>query len=423
MKKSSSVLTLKGPVTQMVQNKTIPYNDISRTIEGYESRAWRLCHTSLKAMTLPKIPRWFEDVMNTRILPVLSEIGMDVPFARSLLQMAMPAWELIGPMTDKTVFYEPEALSELQEVEQGLLRQAENIYATRFWPSLKAPQEFINTVKQNMHPQNLFSLLDEVSTPWIILPRAYRSLERDHCRYLPLYLDMISQSKNEQSLDKWIRIVIEFLANYSIKFADSTYPGQKIRAFVVNGYEAMFWRNLKSPPVGFEDIRIFEHFYNWMIHSGSGLEALNTVVPPAIDRMKSGMRTIFPSENGFRSSVDNRQEVSCFKISLRHGYLGIISTGNYFWIGSLLNSRKGDEKLEYIPTLVTLRSLFRRIEHDYAFESKRTRYYIKDFLYQFETAYEKIRQSMNELDHLSRDTLQFLANQILSMIRKLNQAL
>ena len=58
-----------------------------------------------------------------------------------------------------------------------------------------------------------------------------------------------------------------------------------------------------------------------------------------------------------------------------------------------------------------------------AFESKRTRYYIKDFLNQFETAYEKIKQSINNLDPLSRDTLQFLTNQILSMIRKLNQAL
>jgi len=407
----------------MVQNKAIPTNDVSRAIEEYESRAWRSCDTSLKSMTLPKMPRWFDSVLNTRILPVLSEIGMDVSFARALLQMAMPAWELIGPMNDKTVFYEPEALSELQEVEQSLLRKAENIYATRFWPSLKAPQDFLNTVKQSLHPRNLFGLLDEVSIPWIILPRAYRSLKREHCRYLPLYLDMIVQSKNEQSLDKWIRIVIEFLANYSIKFANSACPGEKVRDFMVNGYEAMFWRNLKSPPAGFEDIRVFEHYYSWMTHSGSGLEVLDTLVPPAINRMKSGMRTIFPSGNGFRGGADKRQEVSCFQISLRHGCLGIITTGNYFWIGSLLNSRKGDEKLEYIPTLVALRSLFRRIERDFPYESKRTRYYIKDFLYQFETAYQKIRHSINELDFLSRDTLQFLTKQILSMIRKLNQAL
>lgn len=407
----------------MVRGKAIPYNDISKIIDEYESRAWYSCKTSLKSMTLPEIPRWFDRMMNTRILPGLNGIGMDVSFGRLLFQMAMPAWELIGPMTDKTVLYEPEALSELQEVEQGLLRKSENIYATRFWPSLKAPKEFLNTVKQSMHPKNLFNLLDDVSTPWIILPRAYNSLERHHCRYLPLYMDMINQSKNEQSLDKWIRIVIEFLANYSIKFAISACPGEKIRAFVVNGYEAMFWRNLKCPPAGFEDIRVFEHFYNWMAHSGSGLETLDSVVPSAINRMKSGMRTIFPSENGFRSGVDNRQEVSCFQISLRHGCLGIITTGNYFWIGHLLNSRKGDKKLEYIPTLVSLRSLFSRIERDFPFESKRTQYYIKDFLNQFETAYEKIRQSINDLDHLSRDALQFLTNQILSMIRKLNQAL
>ena len=62
----------------MVQSKAISNSHISRTIEAFESRAWRSCNNSLKAMTLPKIPLWFDSMMTTRILPVLGEIGMDV---------------------------------------------------------------------------------------------------------------------------------------------------------------------------------------------------------------------------------------------------------------------------------------------------------------------------------------------------------
>jgi hypothetical protein len=145
--------------------------------------------------------------------------------------------------------------------------------------------------------------------------------------------------------------------------------------------------------------------------------------PAAIERMKAMMLHIFPSDNVFRGPVDNGQDVSRFQIALRHGCLGIKATGNYFWIGPLLNGGKGDEKLMYTQALIALGSLFRLIECDFCFESERTRYYIEDFLYQFEAAYKKEEHFVHDLDGVPRDSLQFLTKRILSMIRKLNRAL
>jgi hypothetical protein len=34
---------------------------------------------------------------------------------------------------------------------------------------------------------------------------------RQPCRYLPLYIDMITHSTNEQCLDKWVRIVMHMI--------------------------------------------------------------------------------------------------------------------------------------------------------------------------------------------------------------------
>jgi hypothetical protein len=290
-------------------------------------------------------------------------------------------------------------------------------------PSLLAQQDLFDAVRQSMHPQNLSALPDTVSKSWIILPRAYRSLARHHCRYLPLYLRMINEASNEQSLGKWIRIVIEFTANYSVKFADATYPKEKIRDFVVNGYEALFWRNLKSPPEGYENILIFEHFLNWMKYTGSGSISLDMAEPTAIERMKAMMLHVFPSDNVFRSRADNGQDASRFQIALRHGRLGINATANHFWIGPLLNGGNGDEELEYKQPLIVLGSLFRLIERDFCLESERTRYYIEDFLYQLETAYKKKEHFTHDLDGKPRDDLQFLTRRLLSMIQKLSRAL
>ncbi len=200
-------------------------------------------------------------------------------------------------------------------------------------------------------------------------------------------------------------------------------PKQKMRACVISGYEAMFWRNLKSPPAGYEDIRIFDHFFNWIRYSRGGANLYDPESRATIERMASFKAMIFPSENGFRATPDKQRSAACFQIALRHGCLGIFTTGNYFWMGPLLKNMKHQKDMNYMPVLNLLRSLFSRIGSDFDSESKRTRYYIKEFLVQFKSAHQNSSYALKDLDELSRDRLLFMRNQILDMIRKLNHAL
>jgi len=78
------------------------------------------------------------------------------------------------------------------------------------------------------NPANLHLLFDDITTPWIILPRAYNQLKRHHVHYFPPYLEMIENETNEEALHIFTRIAIEFLANFSIRFADNAFQKEKI---------------------------------------------------------------------------------------------------------------------------------------------------------------------------------------------------
>lgn len=394
-------------------------NDCDSFLALNEYRAWQSANGYREALSLPRMPVGLNRIVDTTVLPALKRIGINESFAVALIQIAMPAWESIGKTGDKIRFLDPEALTMVAEVDQGLLRQAQKTYDTYFRPSLSSPAEFFEMVEQRMHPRNLFDLLDEISTSWIILPRAFSYLEKKHCRYLPLYLDMLTRSTNELCLDKWIRITIEFIANYTIKFADKTLPIEGVINFVVSGYEAMFWHTLRSPPVGFEDNRIFEHYLNWMSHSGALAAPVSEMISEVIGRMISGIHKVFPSGNAFQNKIKDPQDISCFKIALRHGCLGIVTTAKYFWFGPLLIRGESSKATDYTPTLTKLRTLFKRIEIDYQTETRRTRYFIRDFLHQFEAAYKSIRFPIESMDELSSRGLQLLVAQILLMVKKL----
>ena len=50
------------------------------------------------------------------------------------------------------------------------------------------------------HDEFYFDLLDDISTPWIILPRAFRFLKKSQCHYLPVYLKTIDRENRELCL-------------------------------------------------------------------------------------------------------------------------------------------------------------------------------------------------------------------------------
>jgi len=390
-----------------------------------EYRAWQSARYCREALELPKMPIGLKLAIDTTVLPVLTQIGMDASFARALIQIAMPAWEKFGRTSNKIQHIDPKARSDVAEVEQGLLHRAQKTYDMYFLPSRSSSPAFFEMVDLHMHPRNLFDLLEDVSTPWIILPRAFRFLEKEHCRYLPLYLDMLMRSTHELCIDKWIRITIEFMANYAIKFADDDLPIENVIDLVIHGYEAMFWHTLKDPPTGFEDNRIFEHYLGWMCHSDAlgPAPAVKAKISEATGRMASGIQSVFPNGNAFQKNEHNPDDMPCMHIALRHGCLGIVSTGRYFWAGPLLICGKAGQVIDYKPVLLKLRNLFYRIRTDYPHETRRTQYFIRDFLHQFEAAYKGIKFPIEGSDEFSNNGIQFLVAQILQTICRLRRSI
>ena len=42
------------------------------------------------------------------------------------------------------------------------------------------------------------------------------------------------------------------------------HDSRKVKKSFDSGYEAMFWKNLRCPPDGLEEVSVFENFLNWI---------------------------------------------------------------------------------------------------------------------------------------------------------------
>ncbi len=178
-----------------------------------------------KSLSFPKLPRWFRQRLEQSILPTLNRIGFDESFGRILFAMAAPSWQLMGPANEKIKAFDPRIDQEIKEILRGLLMQA-----------------------------------NEIATPWIVLPRAFSFLKEQDGRYLPAYLKTIDIETNEYCLKLFIRIAVEFVGNYALKFANNRYPPNQLAKLLYYGFSAMLWKNLRCPPEGMEDCAVFDNF-------------------------------------------------------------------------------------------------------------------------------------------------------------------
>ena len=274
-----------------------------------------------------------------------------------------------------------------------------------------------------MNPANLHRLFDEITTPWITLPRAYNMLEPHHVHYFPAYLDMIQKETNEEALHIFTRIAIEFLANFSIRYAGEEYEKEDVVRLLVAGYRAMFWKNLSSPPRGFEDVRIFEHFFTWLKYSGSRLESATGEIPAIVREMEQKKRFIFPSRFDAVYGPYDHPETSRFLVALRHSCLGIACSLRYFWIAPSITRMPGGAESNWSTILFSLNHLFDSIVRRYGSESKRTRYFIRDFLFQLKSLYSQVSFHTIGLDNTHKASWQFLQARIITMIRQLERAI
>ena len=231
------------------------------------------------------------------------------------------------------------------------------------------------------------ALFDETSTSWIILPRATRFLEKCHCHYLTAYLKTIDRETNELCLRQFGRITVEFVGNYSLKFADERHPKQKLTHLLFYGYAALFWKNLRRPPDILANSGAFNSFFNWIKRLARESEFLGVKENKIIEHMLRLKTLLFPSRN-FNSRPKREQPKSSrFLITLRHGDMGAAATLKYFGIDQFLTTRQGHDRFMSPAVQHAALCLLRSIQSHYKSESKRTQMYFRQFTGHLKSAY------------------------------------
>ena len=275
--------------------------DFNDRLQAYEFNARCKFVDIIKTLSLQKLPGWLDGMLDQRVLPRLQRIGFDAPVARALFQMAISSWKLMDPANEKLIFFQPAIIKEIEEVRQGIKVMTGNGCDRLLRPEDATERSIFGTINRRAGPENLFDLFDEIGTPWIILPRASRFLEKQDCHYLPAYLKTIDRESSTSCLRLFSRITVEFLANYSLKFADRHHPPQKLTKLLFYGYSALFWKNFTNPPENPANDAAFDPFFNWIKRLARKSEFLGAEENNIVDQMINLKTRLFPSRNANRS--------------------------------------------------------------------------------------------------------------------------
>ena len=352
----------------------------------------------LESLTFKKLPGWLDQMLDHSLLPTLHRIGFDEPISKVFFKIALSSWKLMGPLNEKIIAFHPVINQQIEEVRQGLeLKACQNI--GMFPRSAGAlPQIISGTMKDNASPENLIDLLDEIATPWIILPRAFRFLKKHQCRYLPVYLKTIDRETQESCLKLFSRIAVEFVGNYSLKFADRHHPPDHLAKLLFYSYSALFWKTLRCPPENLENSAAFDNFFIWICGLVRKNDSLGNEARTSIKRMIMMKTMTFPARNFSRPQIRGKPDISRFIVTLRHGCIGIATILKYFGIDQFLETRQIGERFVCPSVQNEVLGLLHTIQTKYHLESKQTRDYIKLLIGRLRSAYALMQPEFHQAE-------------------------
>jgi hypothetical protein len=401
------------------QTKAWLQGGFNEQIYSLEAAARKKCLTAIQSVETKMSSGWYRRYLEDCILPTYSRIGFDDCLTRSLFTLAAPAWESAGPISHTKHWCQPNLIEEINEIRDGILVEStrqDNLHA---WPAAASQQKFLRVAKDNLGLENMTGLLDEISTSWIILPRVYHHLKKDHCRYLPAYLRFINKESNAACSRVFIRLIIHFTANYTLKFAAEIHPKDKVKEILVSGYEAMFWKNLRCPPDGLEEVSVFENFLNWIKVSQTSHSPVNDIANEMVRKMAAMQAKIFPLKSRVYPGRDGPVEGDRFLLTLRHGSHGIRALLRYFCQGhSFLKAAIGRPPQNQ-SELLTLQSLIQSIKNGFNSESPRTQQSILKFLAHLKSVFCVKQDLSTPVRNGCRSLIRFVGPRTVDMIHKL----
>ena len=354
--------------------------DFEGQLQAFEDGARRSFLEMYKHLPIKQLSAGLAEMLSQRILPTLDRIGFDRTISKVFFHVAPSAWKRMGPIDESIIRFQPPIDREVEAVREGFKLTYDHPGDGFSPPPAASPGIILGSVRDGIFPEHLFEMLQDIATPWIILPRAYRFLEKDHCRYLPVYLKILNADKRKCCLKVFSRISVEFIGNFSFKFAEKRYPVHQLSKLFFYGYATLFWKTLRCPPVNMEYNLTFDHFFIWLKRFAGKNESLGNEEKSLIDQMAKMKARAFPTLH--TQSFRNRQQSDSerFLVTLRHGHPGIVATLGYFGIDQFLKTRRTGKRFTCLSFQKDLHCLLYMIRTHYHAESKRTRENIKHFI-------------------------------------------
>jgi len=394
-------------------------NTFEEQIESFEQETHKKYDTAIQNMQTVALSDRFNRLLELKIIPTLGQIGFDEQLCRVLFKMTAPAWKLIGPVGDDVELMYPILIKNIREIRKGIISNSRKNSRARSILGEMDPQATYSLINRTMHPTKLFEDFDDISLSWIILPRTYDLLEKEHSRYILIYIKSLDKETESEFTRILARIIIEFVGNYSLKYIDDVQLREQMVDALFYGYATMFWKNLMNPPGGLEDGLVFESFFRWakMIHGR--FASTNRDMARTTKRMEEEKEKTFPVYNAFGLAHHNHYDVHRFFVALRHGIPGVESVVRYFGIGGPLLKNRTDGRLPYVAVPKTLNVLFREIRKRYRFERPRTKKSIREFLSRLRSNYNLDRIKTVLSGGEPPEALRFVGPRVLSMIQDL----
>ena len=408
---------------QSTSKRLAELNTFGEQIESFGQEAQEKYYMATENMQSVTLSDGFNRLLELRIIPTLGRIGFDEQLCWSLFEMTAPAWKLIGPVGDDVELMYPILMKNIGEIRRGIISDSRKNSRARSILDEMDPQATYALVNRTMHPAKLFEDLDDISLSWIILPRAYDLLEKDHSRYMLIYIKSLDKETESEFTKILARIIIEFVGNYSLKYIDDAQLRDQTIDALFYGYTTMFWKNLRNPPGGLEDGLVFENFFRWAKMIQGRFASTNRDMERTTERMEEEKEKIFPVYNAFGLAHHNHYDVDRFFVALRHGIPGVESVIRYFGIGGPLLRNRTDGRLPYVAVPKTLNVLFRQIRKRYRFETPRTRNSIREFLSRLGSNYNLKRIKTVFSGSEPAETLRFVGPRVLSMIQDLTASI
>ncbi len=299
-------------------------------ITSLELEAKARYNSAQKRLVTEKPASWFLPILENNILPSLSQIGIERRLGKALFQIGCRSWQRMGPSVNNCLWIHPSLTKNILKIRNGVLIEAENREKTQFDFSTMDRQQRYEYISRSMSPANLSSMLDNIYPSWIILPRAFSLLKEDDGCCLISYLKYACREKNSDFRKLIIRIVFEFLANYSLKFAGGNQCGKTVAEVIFYGYAAMFWKNLQQPPEGCEELAIYKIFLHWMKTYRKREETLSNTMQRTLDEMVRMEELLFPARHLDTPPDNKKMKYDNISILFRHGARGLESMYRYF---------------------------------------------------------------------------------------------